>query len=106
VPGTIIWTILSILADAGVFIVIFYTLKRLFNYVRIVAGYFFGSDIVDAFRKIAGARGLLEKVENDCKEELTYLNKKDWTMAGIYWDKITKQVKLFGDFPEERKEWI
>lgn len=56
---------------------IFYTLKRLFNFVRIVAGYFFGSDIVDAFRKIAGARGLLEKVENDCKEELFYLNKKE-----------------------------
>jgi len=24
------------------------------------------------------------KIENNCKEELDYLNKKDWTMVGIY----------------------
>jgi hypothetical protein len=119
------WIILLIFAEIGVAIVIYYTLRRLFNYVRIVAGFFFGSDVVDSFNKdsqpnklspggvILGSGGIfgsgvnkqdvLQKVENNCKEQLHYLNKKDWTMAGIYWDRITEVTGLFKDYPEGRK---
>lgn len=95
--GSNTWIPLLILADIGIVVMIYFSLKKLFKYVMIVSGFFFGMDLIHNISKDGPHMQLVETVENSCKELLEYLNKKDWTMASIYWEKIAEAVRIRSD---------